>query len=335
MLNLKKAKEVAWIRKKYGSFVTDTEGLANLGDHGSGISKEGGGTPAQCAEYMQSLPIPTSLKRLAPALFKPLSLKLVQDALKRQVPGPSQSIDAFALNIYHEFPKFFYVCMLEIVQHAQEDANLPEAWNKGLIRCIPKTARASTVEKLRFIAVHQLKKNWFMTTLLIQVEHIPRQIAPPPPQQQVGCIKHRQMQHHIWGVRRERDTAESMMLLTIDYRNTFPTLSHIFITTPLTFFSFPPTFMSPVISALRSQYHFVLGSADIREVRFYQEAGIGHGDPFLPQLFSFCATIIIYPLRLLRAKRGTYLYVDHFLIMFGQETTKQQLKQVFQKLPRF
>ena len=32
---------------------------------------------------------------------------------------------------------------------------------------------------------------------------------------------------------------------------------------------------------------------------------------------------------------GMYLYVDDFLITFGQETAKQQLKQVFHELQRF
>ena len=68
---------------------------------------------------------------------------------------------------------------------------------------------------------------------------------------------------------------------------------------------------------------------------FYQEAGIGMDDPFSPQLFSFCAAIIIYQLRQLRVKSGMYLYVDDFLITFGQETTKQQLKQVLHELQRF
>ena len=123
---------------------------------------------------MQSLPIPTSLKRLSPALFKTLSLELVQEALKRQVPGASPGIDGCALNIYQEFHEFFSVGMLEILQHAQEDGNFPEAWNKGLIKCIPKTAAASTVENLRPIALQQLKKKWFMIALLIKVEDILR-----------------------------------------------------------------------------------------------------------------------------------------------------------------
>ena len=125
------------------------------------------------------------------------------------------------------------------------------------------------------------------------------------------------------------------MLLTIDYRNAFPTLSHNFIRAALTFFSFPPTFVNLIISSLRSHYHFLVGSAAIKEVTFYQEASIGQGDPFSPQVFSFCAAIIIYPLRHLRFKMGMYLYVDDFLITFGPETTKRQLQQVFHELRRF
>ena len=55
-----------------------------------------------------------------------------------------------------------------------------------------------------------------------------------------------------------------MMLLTIDYRNAFSTLSHDFIRAGLTFFSVPPTFVNLVISSLRSQYHFLVASAAIR-----------------------------------------------------------------------
>ena len=72
------------------------------------------------------------------------------------------------------------------------------------------------------------------------------------------------------------------MLLTIDYRNAFPTLSHNFIRAALTFFSFPPIFVNLVISSFRSQYHFLVGGAAIKAVTFYQEAGIGQGDPFSP-----------------------------------------------------
>ena len=51
MLNLSKAKQVAWSRNEYVSLVSDPVRIAKaLSDNWSGISKEAGGTPAQCAE---------------------------------------------------------------------------------------------------------------------------------------------------------------------------------------------------------------------------------------------------------------------------------------------
>ena len=39
--------------------------------------------PEVCLDYLRSLPIPASLKRLVPALFKPLTEVIVAEALKR------------------------------------------------------------------------------------------------------------------------------------------------------------------------------------------------------------------------------------------------------------
>ena len=82
------------------------------------------------------------------------------------------------------------------------------------------------------------------------------------------------------------------MLLTIDYRNKFPTLWHNCIRAALTLLSFPPTFVSLVTSLVHSQYHFLVGRAAMRELTFYEEAGIGQGDLFSPQLLWFCASIL-------------------------------------------
>ena len=68
-----------------------------------------------------------------------------------------------------------------------------------------------------------------------------------------------------------------MMLLTIDYRNAFSTLSHDFIRAGLTFLSVPPTFVNLVISSLRSQYHFLVASAAIRRPENCFAGGGWHG----------------------------------------------------------
>ena len=69
--------------------------------------------------------------------------------------------------------------------------------------------------RLRPIAVQHVKKKWFMTVLLLQIEQPLMQIAPP---QQIGCFKGRLMVYHIWGVRSEWESARTMALLSIDYQ---------------------------------------------------------------------------------------------------------------------
>ena len=125
------------------------------------------------------------------------------------------------------------------------------------------------------------------------------------------------------------------MLLTIDYRIALRTLSHNFIQAALNFFSFPPMFVKLGIASLRSQYRFLVGCAAIKEFTFSHEAGIDQGDPFPPQLFSFCAAIAIYPLHELQAPLALYLYVDDFLITFASHVTLRQLEQVFHQLRKF
>ena len=137
------------------------------------------------------------------------------------------------------------------------------------------------------IALQHLKKKWFMTILFIQVEDILRQITPP---QQVGCIKGIQIQHHIWGVRGEWVNADDTMLLTIDYRNAFPTLSHNFIQATLNFFSFPPIgmFVKLVIAFLLSQYHFFVGCGNQRSYLLSGSMYWSRGPILPPNVFLLC-----------------------------------------------
>ena len=106
---------------------------------------------------------------------------------------PKEAIQVVSLVEVPEKELFDPRGLLDILTQAQADGSFPAARNRGLIRYIPKTASACSGEKLRPIAKQQLKKKWFMTILLIQVEDILRQITLP---QQVGCIKHRQMAGH-------------------------------------------------------------------------------------------------------------------------------------------
>ena len=77
------------------------------------------------------------------------------------------------------------------------------------------------------------------------------------------------------------------MLLTIAFRNAFPTLSHNFIQAMLNFFSFSPMFVTLVVASLGSQYHFLVGSTAIKEVTFSQKRLSVKGTPFLHNCSPF------------------------------------------------
>ena len=85
--------------------------------------------------------------------------------------------------------------------------------------------------------------------LLLQIEQLLMQIAPPPPQQ-VRCFKGRQMINHVWGVRSEWESARAMALLSIDYHNAFPTLSPVFMHSVLTFINLPEMFIQLILQSL-------------------------------------------------------------------------------------
>ena len=78
-----------------------------------------------------------------------------------------------------------------------------------------------------------------------------------------------------------------------------------------------------------------MGTAAIKEVTFSHEVGIGQGDPFPPEPFSFCAAIVIYLLPHLQARLGLHLYVDDFLVTFASKVTLSQAEQVFHELRKF
>ena len=67
--------------------------MANaLSKHWSDISCKGGGSPEACLGYLRSLPIPASLKRLALALFKPLTQGIWRRPSSGRSLGPPQAL---------------------------------------------------------------------------------------------------------------------------------------------------------------------------------------------------------------------------------------------------
>ena len=113
---------------------------------------------------------------------------------------------------------------------------LPEGWELGLINCIPKSAGAAAITRLHPLALQNVKKKWVVNILCIQVEQNFQQLTH---RKQVGCIKGRQMMHHIWGLRSQYESMSRGALVTFDFSNAFPTLTHQFISAVLQLIHLP------------------------------------------------------------------------------------------------
>ena len=78
-----------------------------------------------------------------------------------------------------------------------------------------------------------------------------------------------------------------MALLTVDYNNAFPTVSHNFVRAMLVCIQLPAGFVDLVLSSLLSSYFFLVGSSVNKSHVFL---------PFSPLLFSFYVSFVIFPL---------------------------------------
>ena len=145
-----------------------------------------------------------------------------------------------------------------------------------------------------------------MTILCLQVEQIFQQLTHS---RQVGCVKGRQMINHIWGVRSNFEMTERCLMVSFDFSNAFPTLSHTFIKAVLQMIELPFGYVLFVLATLRTPYQFFVGRGVVRDVSYVPKAEIGQGDPFSPVLFAFCVSFVLYLLSTIRGL-NSYMYAD-------------------------
>ena len=128
------------------------------------------------------------------------------------------------------FQGLFVPTMMEISSPAFTSGALSKGWELGLINCIPKSAGAAAITRLHPIALQNVKKIWVMNILCIRVEQIFQRLTH---RKQVGCVRGKQTMHHIWGVRSQCESMSRGALVTFDFSNAFPTLTHQFISAVL------------------------------------------------------------------------------------------------------
>ena len=194
----------------------------------------------------------------------------------------------------------------------------------GIINSIPKVAGTCVIAKLRPIAPQAIEKKWLMTILCIQVEQIFQQLTHP---RQVGCVKGRQMIHHVWGVRRTYERSDRCLMVNFHFSNAFPTPSHAFIQAVLQLIELPMGYILFVLATLRTPYQFCVGRGVVREVSYRPKAGTGQGDPFSPVLFSFCVAFVLHLLSKIQGL-SSYMYADDLCSIIEGTNLARILAQV-------
>ena len=126
-----------------------------------------------------------------------------------------------------------------------------------------------------------------------------------------------------------------MEILTVDYSNAFPTLSHNFIRAVLVFIQLPHGFMGLVLSSLFSCFYFLVGNSVNNSHIFQPKAGIFHGDTISPPVCSFCSSFVIFPLNHTPGGVEIYLYVDGLLVTASHKCMGKVVAYVMQHLNRF
>ena len=84
------------------------------------------------------------------------------------------------------------------------------------------------------------------------------------------------------------------ILVSLDFSNAFPTLSHSFINALLHKIHLPPFHIQFILSTVVAPFHFCVGKGVGREILFTPGAGTGQGDPFSPLLCSFCTWFVLF-----------------------------------------
>ena len=170
-----------------------------------------------------------------------------------------------------------------------------------------------------------------MTIIMCMVENVITQITHP---QQVGCIKGRKMIRHIWGAKGGYDNMSSGIMISFDYSNAFPSLTHPFIKAALTLINLPEFIINVIMATLVSPYHFCIGRGVKRTESFHPGPGIGQGDPFSPLLFSSCASLVPWRLKTV-AGLQPYMYVDDLAGLIPGKMVATALPALMEALKEF
>ena len=124
----------------------------------------------------------------------------------------------------------------------------------GLMYMIPKTQKV--VSRMRPISVGNTWLKWITTMLLIHIEDVLAQFVHPS---QVGSLRGRQMQNHLWSLRSLCEVRPSYVAIGVDFVLALTSLSHVFISSLLKFFRLRANYIRLVMVVMKAPHKFMVG----------------------------------------------------------------------------
>ena len=127
MKEMEERQTVMRLQDSQGHYAQNREQMASmLQKFWEGVMLDNAVTEVDCARYLESVPIPANVKRAAPLLFRPVSLPLVQEALRQMKPHSSPGLDGIQASVYQAMDGLFSEKMMVIMEQFLAGGAMPE-----------------------------------------------------------------------------------------------------------------------------------------------------------------------------------------------------------------
>ena len=166
-------KHMQWLRDTHGTVLAEPRKIVKaLVHHWDDVSERYGRSKEECPRFLRKLGICPNIAQYGAALFKPLSLSIVEEGLRRLKTRGSPGIDGVPAEILKAFPEIMIPKMHACIKMFLNDRALPSDWPKGIVTMVPKSFGEPSVENLHPIALQTTRQKWITNVLLIQLEDV-------------------------------------------------------------------------------------------------------------------------------------------------------------------
>ena len=135
---------------------------------------------AECAQFLQSLPLHPQLKGAAALLLKPLTQELVLTALEKMKPGSAPGLDGLAAEILMALPGVLVPKMTEQIPQFLTTGKITEKWARAILSPIPKQKGSIFVTQLRPLCLQSVLFKSVSMTLYLMLQDLLLYANPPP-----------------------------------------------------------------------------------------------------------------------------------------------------------